>query len=185
MRYFLFIIGIAWLVGCAKTTPVVLLPSPDEYDVYTAVVDSVYYARNLVVIDDSTRILKDLLLDHSSSDLGRETSARDDLASKDSVRLALSIGSFKVNKPILLLNSGKLEFSAARGNIKWTGVHRDWDGHFMSFSRVGFSSKHDQAVLRAWDVWIPRGGHERGSMSWWITLEKNRGRWVIRNMTVS
>lgn len=185
MKYFSFLFFFVWLTGCAGNRARVLPPSSDEYEVYSAVIDSVYKARNSIVIDDSTGILMDSLFDHSSTGLGRGTSLRDDLAREDSVRWVLSAGPFKINRNLLLLNSKKNEFSASRGKIEWTEFRKGWDGLFVVFSRVGFSSKRDQAVLHVWDVWIPRHGQEGRSEGWWITLERSGGRWIIRNMSMS
>jgi hypothetical protein len=185
MRYFSLLIFLAWLAGCTNNRARVLPPSSEEYEIYSAVIDSVYNARNSIVIDDSTGILEDSLLDHSSPDLGRGTSLRDDFARKDSVRWALSAGSFNVNKNLLMLDSKKHEFSAARGKIGWTEFRKKWDGLFVVFSRVGFNPKHDQAILHIWNVWIPQHGYEGRSEGWWITVERSRGQWIIKNMSTS
>jgi len=185
MRYFIFIIPIAWLAACTKSPSIVLPPSSDEYEVCTAVIDSVCHKRNFIVIDDSTESLNSLIFDHSSPDLGHGTSPIYDLVRKDSARWALHAASFGINRSLLMLNSKKLEFSEARGNIKWTEFRKEWDGHYLVFSRVGFGSSHDQAVLHLLDIGVPMGGSEGSSTGWWITLEKSGGHWVIRKMSTS
>ena len=71
MRYFSLLLFVAWLTGCADNRARVLPPSLDEYEVYSAVLDSIYATRTSIVIGDSTGILEDSLFDSSSLGLRR------------------------------------------------------------------------------------------------------------------